>query len=496
MKTDASAGGPPAKIRPLSAGKHHLKVRFIPSDPVNFYSCDTSVVWEVEKGKPELETWDLKENAVLVYGDPIDPVKHLCARVDLHRIAEYKYRPEAGTVLPVGRYNLKCTITIRGEEEGNYLPIVARRLIEVVPQTPELVFTGCDDILTYGEPLKIGRHLNAKLVLDPFAHSDIVLLGADIIEEQKADRLVLMKEEELGKRLLEAQKAVKTLKDKWHLENKKKEEEKQRIEALANELAMGDSELQSMAEDAMSSTLSNAGSKTSAHIRKLKHKKANRPRGYVYTPKEGSILPAGTHTVSVIYDPPDASVNIGCSLRYKITVEVKPTKPSLLWKDPPALKYGEPLGEAQLCAKVNSHLKAVRDGKFEYKPPLGTILPVGSHTLTCKFQPSSVNSVEQASKRCTVAIYKSYPTLEWDDAPDTVQVGYRIMESDLCATCVGYDGEPLEGKFIYTPSFGNVIGAVGNREIKVEFILRGAAIDNYFKPKPVIKVVKVVKKLD
>ena len=39
------------------------------------------------------------------------------------------------------------------------------------------------------------------------------------------------------------------------------------------------------------------------------------------------------------------------------------------------------------------------------------------------------------------------------------------------------------------------MGAVGTREMKVEFILRGSAIDNYFKPKPLVKKVKVCKKV-
>ena len=496
VNEDRGKQGQAEKVKPLGAGKHQLKVRFIPSDPVNFYSCDASVVWEVQKGQPVLETWDLKDECVIVYGQPIDAHKHLTARVDLDSICEYDYRPPAGTVLPVGRYNIKCTMTVRGEKEGNYGPLVERRLIHVVPQTPELIFDGAEtDILTYGEPLSIGRHLNARLVLDPYADSDIALLGQAIVEERDAARMAEMKEVERRMRLAEAQAAIKAKKAKWRAENRKKEEYKKQIEGLAKEMAAGDSDLQSMLEDDKSASMSGAGSKTSAHIRRLKKQKAGRPRGYVYTPKEGTILSAGTHTVSVIYDPPDTSINIGCSLRYKTKVEVKPTKPAIGWKDPPALKYGEPLSEAQLCAGVKSHLPSVRDGKFEYKPPAGTILPVGSHTITCKFQPANVSSVEQAFKRTSVAVYKAHPTLSWDDAPEEVEVGYRITEKDLSATCVGHDGAPLEGKFVYTPSFGNVVGAVGTREMKVEFILRGSAIDNYFKPKPLVKKVKVCKKV-
>ena len=283
------------KVKPLGAGKHHLKVRFIPADPVNFYSCDASVIWEVDKGHPVLETWDLKGEDVIVYGQPLDAAKHMKARCDLDRIVEYDYRPGVGTILPVGRYNLKCTMTVRGEEEDNYFPLIERRLIHVVPMTPELVFDGAEsDILTFGEPLSIGRHLNARLLLEPYPNSDIALLGQSIIEERDAGRLEELKAIERGMRLTEGQAAVKAMQSQWRADNLEKEKYKESIERLAQELALGDSDLQSMLEaDDKSTSLSGAGSKTSAHRRQLKKLKAGRPRGYVYTPQEGTILPAG-----------------------------------------------------------------------------------------------------------------------------------------------------------------------------------------------------------
>ena len=249
-------------------------MRFIPADPINFYSCDASVVWEVQKGRPVLESWDMKEDCVIVYGQAIDTHKHLNARVDLHGICEYDYRPVAGSVLPVGRYNIKCTITVRGEEEANYFPLVVRKVVQVVPRTPELVFDGAkSDVLTYGEPLALDRHLNARLVLDPFPDSDIALLGKEIVEERKAARMVEM--EEVGKnlRFSEAQAAVKALKAKWREDNHEKEEYKLKIEEFAKKLSADDGDFKSMVEDDQGSSISGEGSKTSANMRQLKKQK-------------------------------------------------------------------------------------------------------------------------------------------------------------------------------------------------------------------------------
>jgi hypothetical protein len=145
-----------------------------------------------------------------------------------------------------------------------------------------------------------------------------------------------------------------------------------------------------------------------------------------------------------------------------------------------------PLTETELNACVAGPLKAVAKGTFTYNPPLGTVLPVGEHKLSVVFQPQAVDSVDRVSKRVALNVFKIYPQFRWDGAPTEVPKGYRMTSEDLCAVCVGIDGEPLEGKYVYTPSFGNVIGAPGKREIRAEFLLKGGAQSLYFKPKPIV----------
>ena len=51
-------------------------------------------------------------------------------------------------------------------------------------------------------------------------------------------------------------------------------------------------------------------------------------------------------------------------------------------------------------------------------------------------------------------MFKIYLQNPWDGAPTEVPKGYRMTSEDLCAVCVGIDGEPLEGKYVSHPSFG------------------------------------------
>ena len=111
------------------------------------------------------------------------------------------------------------------------------------------------------------------------------------------------------------------------------------------------------------------------------------------------------------------------------------------------------LTEKELNASIQGPLKAVAKGEFTYSPPLGTILPVGEHRLSVVFQPKAVDSVDRVSKRVTINVFKVFPSFTWEGAPKEVPKGYRMTDEDLCATCVGIDGVPLEGKYVYTPSF-------------------------------------------
>lgn len=462
----------------LKAGKHHLKCRFTPHDLVNFYGADKSTVWEIEKGEIPFISWKIKNNK-LVYGEGLDAPMHFTCVVD-HPQAHYEYYPPAGTRLPVGKYKLRCRVTITGEEADCYEPLTVHASVEITPMTPVLDFPGAqEDELFYGEPLLLERHLNAKLRTKGYAPSDISLLGVRDRDREEAEQ------REKEKKLTRGE--IKELRAKMREAEEGLEREKQAILDIANEIADHEANM-STTEGGESSTAS-----LSSSIQQQKARyRANLQRGYVYTPRPGTLLPAGTHTIHCYFEPPDESVNIGKSDRISTTVTVKRSVPKITWKAPGSLKYGMPLTETELNASIAGPLKAVAKGEFTYNPPLGTVLPVGEHKLSVVFQPQAVDSVDRVSRRVAINVFKIYPQFTWD-GPTEVPKGYRMTQEDLCAVCVGVDGLPLQGKYVYTPSFGNVVGAPGKRKISVEFLLQGEAQNLYFKPKPVVLEVTVTK---
>ena len=73
--------------------------------------------------------------------------------------------------------------------------------------------------------------------------------------------------------------------------------------------------------------------------------------------------------------------------------------PSLVtWNTPAPIVYGTPLGPAQLNATANT------PGVFVYDPPAGTVLDVGSHTLTVTFTPADSVDYVSASPSATVTV--------------------------------------------------------------------------------------------
>lgn len=467
------------KVGLLKAGKHHLKCRFTPDDPVNFYGGDKSTVWEIEKGEIPLISWKMKSSK-LVYGEALDPGLHFTCIVD-HPSAEYQYYPPAGTKLPVGNYKIRCRVTIAGEEADCYEPLTVRASVEVIPMTPVLDFPGApEDELSYGEPLSLDRHLNAKLRTKGYAPSDISLLGVRDRKREEEERA------EAEKAMTKVQ--IKETRARLRVEEEELEAAKQAILDIADEVADHEANMSSVGgAESPEPSLSSSIQKQKARFR------AALQRGYVYTPKPGTLLPAGTHTIHCYFEPPDESVNIGKSARVSTTVTVRRSVPKITWKAPASLKYGMPLTETELNACIAGPLKAVSEGTFTYNPPLGTVLPVGEHKLSVVFQPKAVDSVDRVSRRVAINVFKVYPRFTWGGAPTEVPKGYRMTAEDLCAACVGIDGEPLSGKYVYTPSFGNVIGAPGKREIRVEFLLKGEAQNLYFKPKPIVIEVDVAK---
>ncbi|MGA7314566.1 MAG: FG-GAP-like repeat-containing protein [Silvibacterium sp.] len=123
---------------------------------------------------------------------------------------------------------------------------------------------------------------------------------------------------------------------------------------------------------------------------------ANLPGTLAYTPAAGTILKAGTSTLSVLFAPSDSFDYSAATASVSITV----TKGAsiITWPPPAAIEYGTPLGAAQLNATANV------PGTFVYTPAAGAILQPGSTTLSVVFNPTDAVDYSTATASVPIAV--------------------------------------------------------------------------------------------
>lgn len=124
--------------------------------------------------------------------------------------------------------------------------------------------------------------------------------------------------------------------------------------------------------------------------------KANVPGTFVYTPKAGTILKAGSQTLSVKFTPTSWAYNTATAT---VTLQVNQAKPIVLWIPLP-LFSGSPLGPLQLDAIP------LVPGTFSYNPPAGTILSTGTHTLSATFTPKDTTDFQTIALQAPVEVLK------------------------------------------------------------------------------------------
>jgi streptogramin lyase len=108
---------------------------------------------------------------------------------------------------------------------------------------------------------------------------------------------------------------------------------------------------------------------------------ASVPGTFTYNPGIGTVLPAGTHALTATFTPADTTdYTSGGTVSTQITV--LPATPALAWARPASITYGTALTGTQLDATTS-----VR-GTFTYNPAAGTVLAIGTHTLTATFTPA------------------------------------------------------------------------------------------------------------
>jgi len=121
---------------------------------------------------------------------------------------------------------------------------------------------------------------------------------------------------------------------------------------------------------------------------------SNYPGTFTYTPAAGTVLAAGTQTLSVTFTPSDTTTYKSATGTVSLTVN--PAMPTITWNTPAAVTVGTALGSTQLNATASFGGASV-PGAFTYSPSAGTIMnTAGTQTLSVTFAPTDATDFKSA----------------------------------------------------------------------------------------------------
>lgn len=170
---------------------------------------------------------------------------------------------------------------------------------------------------------------------------------------------------------------------------------------------------------------------------------------FTYTPAAGTVLGAGSQTLSLTFTPTDtASYNTVTTTR---ALTVNKANPTGSWPTPAPITYGTPLSSTQL--------NGVSDipGTIVYSPPAGTILNAGTQTLTATFTPNDTANYNVVSGTVSLVVNKASQTITWA-TPDPIATGAAVSSTQLNAT-VSVVGPAAAGALTYDVASGTVLSA-------------------------------------
>jgi hypothetical protein len=104
---------------------------------------------------------------------------------------------------------------------------------------------------------------------------------------------------------------------------------------------------------------------------------------FTYSPPSGTLLNAGSQTLSVTFTPTDR-IDYSTATA-TVTLTVAPAIPTITWAPTAAITYGTALSGTQLDATASVA------GTFVYSPAAGTLLGAGTQTLSVTFTPTNTN---------------------------------------------------------------------------------------------------------
>jgi len=174
---------------------------------------------------------------------------------------------------------------------------------------------------------------------------------------------------------------------------------------------------------------------------------------FAYTPTAGTVLGAGSRTLSVTFTPTDTTDYTSATAT--VTLQVKKATPAITWPNPAAITYGTPLSGTQLNATASV------PGTFVYTLQAGTVLSAGSQNLSVTFTPSDTTDDAIATATVTLQVKQVTPLITWPN-PGAITYGTALSSKQLNAAA------SVPGTFVYAPPSGTVLSA-GSQTLSVTF---------------------------
>lgn len=136
---------------------------------------------------------------------------------------------------------------------------------------------------------------------------------------------------------------------------------------------------------------------------------ANYPGTFTYSPASGTLLGAGTHTLTAAFAPSDAA-NVASGTATN-TMTVNKATPTITWATPAAVSIGTTLSSTQLNATAGVA------GTFVYSPAAGTAMnTAGSQTLSVTFTATDTADYAPATASVSLTVTSaSTPSYAWSN---------------------------------------------------------------------------------
>jgi len=341
-----------------TAGNQTLSVTFSPTDTANYTSATASVVLAVNSKITPIISWATP--AAIMYGTALS-ANQLNAAVSGGVAGTFTYSPALGTVLNAGSQTLSVTFTPTNTTTYNSATAAVTLTVNKAAATVALfgltaTYDGTAKAATAttnpaGKTVAITYAGNATAPTAAGSYAVVATVSDANYSGSASGTLVIAK-------------ATPTI--SW-----------------ATPVAIG-------IGTALTSSQLNAT--------------ASVPGSFVYTPPAGSLLPAGSNSLSVAFTPADAVNYNSASATVSITVNSKQT-PVITWATPATITYGTALSAAQLNASANV------PGSFAYTPAAGTVPNVGTHSLNVVFTPTDAVNYNTASATVSLNVTPATPAI-------------------------------------------------------------------------------------